>query len=219
MEEIRIKPWNWCDRRCERCPLSNGCELYEHSETNRLRLMEQGVDPDDPSAQIAILELLVEEATTIVEPVREPPPPPVRERLSAAGMRYAEIVRSLCQQESNDSLAEEAWLVATIVAAKTARIGPDLPLTPSAPCRDDTVLNLLLVDELERQSAALVLALYAERGPARLERFIEARARLRTLIDPHLVRLEERDRKALLELRSAGRAPSPFCVTTPCSGP
>lgn len=220
MGETTTKPWHWCDRRCERCPIAADCELYERSETNRAHLEAQGIDPTDPTAQIAILELLAEELTTVVETAEEPPcPPPDRERFSEAGMTYAEVVGRLCERASDTCLAEEAWLVATIVAAKTVRIGADLPPRPDGPCRQETVMNLLLIDELERQSAALILALYAERGPASIERFIEVRSRLRALLDPHLVRLEERDRRALSELKSKGRAPSPFCVTTPRSRP
>src|SRR5262245_34926272 len=48
-EEPRFsKPYNWCDRQCERCPLHDRCDLVLREKQWRWRDEARGLDPDAP---------------------------------------------------------------------------------------------------------------------------------------------------------------------------
>ncbi|MDD4995916.1 MAG: hypothetical protein PHW15_00355 [Patescibacteria group bacterium] len=42
-------PFNFCDRWCERCSLTDNCQIFKQAFNDRLKHIFQGEDPDDPA--------------------------------------------------------------------------------------------------------------------------------------------------------------------------
>src|SRR5258708_25840843 len=47
LAEIFSAPFNWCDRRCERCPFSRDCPVWRAESQRRWVNAAHGGDPDD----------------------------------------------------------------------------------------------------------------------------------------------------------------------------
>ena len=217
MNERSVRPWNWCDRRCERCPLSLECSVNIRVEEQRREAEERGADPDDPNEVMAMVAESFREAMQMLTqalPEEELEDEPVPERESSselyqAGLRYCRAVEMLgCE----DGLMSEARLISMILMGKTARLIDQLPLRRDALAREDTVLTLLLIDHLERQAAALVMAAAAEWNMGRMFGFRRARRDLRRELDVHLESIERNERAWVERMIALGRAPSPFCL-------
>ena len=224
MDEEKLRPWNWCDRRCERCPLAIDCEVNVRVEEKKRDAERRGLDPDDPSVAMKMVADSFREAIELLaaalpeveeEELEELSLEPSREgtELYEAGLRYVQAVDGLCAESSANEtgLAAEARLVSMIMVGKAARLMHALPIERDAIGREDSVLTLLLINHLERQAAALVMALGAEKV-SRLFGFRRARRELRRLLDLHLAAVDRSEEAFLARMVAAGRAPSPFCV-------
>lgn len=224
MSMIEETPWNACDRRCERCPLSAGCRLYASDTEAREDARARGLDADDPTVTIQLagesLAKALELATRAAEEIGisterlgpAPEPADAGSAFAAAGRAYCIAAYEIAKPSPPSALIREATFVAYLVAAKTARLTFGLPLRLDDPARDHTAFNLLLIDTLLRQAQAL----FALMGLAlhRFEPLEREAVELRRLLEVHLQAVGLEDRRVLMELIRAGRAPSPFCVTT-----
>jgi len=214
MDERSVRPWNWCDRRCERCPLSMECSVNVRVEQRKRDAIEQGLDPEDPNVVMGMVtESFLEAIRSLAEELPDEPDEPVPElganELYQAGLRYCRAVESLGR---GDGLLSEARLVSMILMCKTARLADGLPLQRNAIAREDTVLTLLLIDRLEKQAAALVMAAGAEWTGGRMFGYRRARRELRGVLDMHLERIDRSERDFVDRMVARGRAPSPFCL-------
>jgi hypothetical protein len=137
------RPFNWCDRRCERCPLSPGCELRWFAE----REFPDGVHP---LTDEVLREIEREER----ELLHDLPPPPA---MSDREKRVMEVIDA----------GEMSSLEHYLVAAKLARIGDQLDDPPASDLYVfDTVPNLLLLERLiDELPEATARALRDELGP------------------------------------------------------
>jgi hypothetical protein len=225
-------PFNWCDRRCERCPLSGGCPLYRRTEQRRWVHEARGEDPDDMRVVLADVE---EELTRTLRMLREiaeeegvdpdapAPAPPTALDSVRLHKAWLALIRAL-----NDGLqaagraapaqaraAEEAIALGTILTMKSARLGGYLAGGRDEAWAMDAVPNLLLMERLRaRLDEVLAEAgeLLEEDAQATLRRALAQIDRiLRPLIDS-----AGAEPRALLERLIARRAaPSPFCVVEP----
>jgi hypothetical protein len=213
MDEQSLRPWNWCDRRCERCPLALECTVNLRVEEQKRQLLERGADPDDPNAMLVVVAESLREAVQLVTAGVEPPEEEELEtaELYEAALRYARAVDDLCE-EGEDALVDEVRLITVILVAKTARLIDALPLQRHAIARDDTVLTLLLISQLEKQAAALAMAVGAEWQVSHMMGYRRARRDLRRVLDVHLEAIGRSEREAVERMVAAGRAPSPFCL-------
>jgi hypothetical protein len=220
MHEPSARPWNWCDRRCERCPLAFDCAVNLRVEERKREAVKNGLDPDDPNVVMSMVRESFREAIEILkaevpDTEREPEPRSSEgSELYEAGLRYLKAIDSVCEDATDAELglASEARLIGMILVGKTARLLDGLPIARDSIMREDTVLTLLLIGHLERQAAAMVMAIGAERT-SRLFGYQRARRDLRRLLDVHLSGIERGEREAVERMTAAGRAPSPFCTT------
>ena len=212
------EPSNWCDRRCERCPLADGCALHLRERQRRWVHEARGQDPDDPAVGMddlvndleRALELLREAAQEEgLDPddVSMPESPVVLDavRLQKLGTLIAAAL--------HDEDAVRA--VATTVAIKTARISSYLTLreepgsNADAGWDDDVAPNLLLIERLRGEVAGW-LEVHPELP---LEDARQALVDLDRIVDPLLARVDAAARARLAGLIERRGAPSPFCVT------
>jgi hypothetical protein len=224
MDQFALKPFNWCSCRCERCPLAIDCPSVRAEVEMFARARSRGLDPDNPGVKVVLameslrttfdlLKKLAEEAG--IEESTEVPPPPVEGRdLAEAGTKYAHAVHEFCQQQENSALVDEAICISFVLAAKSARLTYDLPLGHDDLCRDDAVLNLLLIETLLGKSMIVLRSITLNSRNLPQAKISEAYARLDRELAPHLAQIKEEERTALADLVAHGRAPSPFCVTS-----
>jgi hypothetical protein len=186
-------PYNWCDRRCERCPLAGDCPIPAMEDRPMLAWLEEavallaaeGVDPDE----------------------RPPPPPDDREVILAAVMDWAVRAHALRRHFA------EIERLGVFVVGKVARVSRD----EDGDDEYDTVPNLLALEHALAAVAAGVDRLRATGPPAALARFDEQDRILRGLLAPLLGRIRAHHRRFLAALVAAGRAPSPFGYHEPCT--
>ncbi len=238
-EEVALSaPYNWCDARCERCPLGD-CRFREAAVDGR----ELAGAPDELDAildQIGVDRVLGDAGELLrlgirrpaADP-REPTLPPAAadeaselETLTCKGLvraatRYVEEVRQarLIFLPERSLPAEVALEHAVLLFVTIGRFAGDV--TVGEALADDALdgchhnaANLLLLDQLDRQTAAaLQQAAVADEGVDRaLEPFWAARRALRRQLDPWLGQVPGELQRRIGELVAAGRAPSPFCV-------
>jgi hypothetical protein len=224
MEHIITTPWNWCDRRCERCPIGVDCKQYSMELEEDERARARGLDPRDPNVAMKIaaenlhraLELAERAAAQRGIRLDDGDVPSERESkegrdFAAAGHAYAVAAREATKNREQTALVAEAVGVALIVGAKTARLTHGLP-----PRRDDgdfghTAFTLLLIDALLRQSRNLLSACSVDVTSGALG---HAYQHLRESLERYLAFVDAEDCRRLAELIDAGEAPSPFCVIT-----
>jgi hypothetical protein len=222
MDEQSLRPWDWCDRRCERCPLALECAVNLRVEEQKREAARRGFDPDDPNVTMTMVMESFREAFVRLAAESGTPEDDGEEELEAvrtselyeAGLRYARAVEEVCSVvEGRDlALVDEARLIGMILVGKTARLIDRLPLRRDSFTRDDVVLTLMLISHLEKQAAALVMALGAEWKVSQLFGFRRARRELRRLLDVHLEGIRRSERDFVERMVAAGRAPSPFCI-------
>lgn len=173
-EELFSKPYNWCDRRCERCPLHDRCQLVLREKQLRWQDEARGIDPDAPGREWVHLATELERALKLAEDAaREegidldaPVPPQVvdlkAERLQRAAMRVVVCLKI----EDHDDVARidalhEAVMLTMKLTAKLARVGGYMR-EGSGVWSFDGEPNLLLVEhvaaDLRRELERLQLA-------------------------------------------------------------
>lgn len=191
-------PFNWCDRICERCPLSDECPI-----PGRLAGV-RGVPIVAVIRKIAVER--AEAARAEILPADPPPAPwPAQPsdavRLVEASLRYAYALRDLAARD------REIMRLSILLHAKIARIADD----DESLWELDTVPNLLLIERtLDDLRAAC--------GPVPAS-IAAHEALLRAWLAPLFARISHLDRSSVCVLASSGRAPSPFSQTTSLSPP
>lgn len=192
-------PHNWCDRRCERCPLSTSCPIPASPDREPEEILGDAVD---------LLEAICRERG--IDPAVLPPPPPPESIdarvLREAGLGWANAFAAL------EPTVADALICSMVVAGKVARIASEADLGDDYLWFSDTVPNLLVVERLLATARSDVDRTRARLPAKALVRFDEADALLRILLSPLLVAISERDRAAFAALVAAGRAPSPLAT-------
>jgi hypothetical protein len=188
-------PYNWCDRRCERCPLSTSCPIPGLPDREPEEILGEAVD---------LLEATCRERGIDPAALSSPPESINARVLREAGRGWADAFMAL------EPALADAPIRSMVIAGKVARIAAENDLDDADLWSCDTVPNLLVVErvlatarfDVDRARAAL---------PAKaLARFDEADARLGVLLSPLLDAISEPDRAAFAALVAAGRAPSPL---------
>jgi hypothetical protein len=177
-------PYNWCDGRCERCPLAARCPARSAS-------LEPPASPADAGAEPASAAEL-------------------RRQCHDFAFALLALQGALVTRGPDPSLCELSGQ-ARLVAAKGVRIARHLSrsagLDGSAALRDG-VPNLLL---LERVLAAIDRCLGAHHPlPPCAGAYLTARDRLHERLAPLLRSIPSRHRAELALRERAGLAPSPF---------
>lgn len=192
-------PYNWCDRRCERCPLATSCAvaadprrdlteiLQEALATAEAICREEGIDPD--------------------RPVARSPPSVERLTLEHAGRAWARAFADL-----EHHVADVPWRM-IFVAGKVARLAGAAEDYDDDLWTMDAIPNLLVLEHVLEGVRADVDR--AAAAPARLVGgFRERDAALRSLLAPLFATITVVDRAMLSALAAHGRAPSPFATTS-----
>jgi hypothetical protein len=140
-------PHNWCDRRCERCPLEPSCPVPKRDDGRSLEAIVHET--------IAIIERFAEsEGIDLLAPPshRVAPPSLSALRLRRAGDRVIEIAASSTSAAATAALVA-GKLVRLACAIEDLDVDPDLWIFDGAP-------NLLLLEtlltELPAELAAIV---------------------------------------------------------------
>jgi hypothetical protein len=190
-------PHNWCDRRCERCPLSTSCPIPGLADREPEEILGDAVD---------LLEAICGECG--IDPAGLPPPPESIDTrvLREAGRGWADAFMAL-----EPSLAD-APIRSVVVAGKVARIAAEKELDDADLWSCDTVPNLLVVERVLATARSDVERIRARLSTKALVRFDEADARLGALLSPLLDAISARDRAVFAALVAAGRAPSPLAT-------
>lgn len=222
-------PYNWCDRRCERCPLSDRCAVTLRERERREAARRRGDDPDDPEVVARditadleqAMEMLVQAADEDGIDIDEldldaplPPESPAQRSLAQRGMAFAVAARELLQGHADEAV-REARQCAFLIAGKTGRIS--MYVTPQWQLDEerlaltcDAMPNIILVEHLLGVVAEGLAVLGERADPGALVRFEEARAELATALLPLSAAVDDEVREALRDLAAAGRAPSPY---------
>src|SRR5687768_7623545 len=99
-------PYNWCDRRCERCPLAASCPIPGRPDRPVEEILSEAV---------ADLERLCRDEGIDVDNLPPPPPPSIDARvLEEAGRRWAHAFADL--EPEVDDVPLRVLLVAGKVA-------------------------------------------------------------------------------------------------------
>ncbi len=215
-------PFDWCDRRCERCPLTSRCAVFASSEQHRRNAAARGENPDDLVAAIhhvshafeGVTEMPQEDADDqgiyLVEPLPAPVVPIGPARVQRAARR---LVAAVCR-ETRARSDELLFLLVAILAMKCARI-----CTPTLDGRvdDDDELfehdvapNLLVIEAVRDELRLLCSADWPGTFDAELRAFDRA-------FRPQRRRVGPETRRVMSELRARREAPSPFCTTDDAS--
>jgi hypothetical protein len=224
--DVFSAPSNWCDRRCERCPLAAECPVARRESQRRWAHEARGRDPDDPAIIMQDTRESLEFALRLVQEVAEAegidlnaprqPRPIVLDarRLQRAALTLARCVADAKHADgprpgSGDDTAELSRLTNTLVM-KAARIAGHL--VDHAEDGDDTwahdaAPNLLLLDRLKADIRRELARVASDELAARIA---NALAELDRILDPLIEEIGEPARAVLLALEARGAAPSPF---------
>ena len=215
-------PFNWCDRRCERCALSPRCPLAVRERGRRWAHEMRGRDPDDPEVVMADvaedMDTVLAYADEVEDALREsieeerlaapkPDLPPVasldERRLERASQALVGAVASLGAGERQAELR----LLTMQIAMKVARVAyyAHAGTPASLVWEPDTAPNVLLLDHLCGAMRA-ELDVFGDADEPR-----KALAEIERALAPMLARAEPL-RAHLEALVAAGDAPSPFVI-------
>lgn len=207
-------PYNWCDGRCERCPLAARCPVRRF-ELEELRAADtRGGEPGPIGASQGL-----DAAVELVDDPGGPPHPLEPESPEAARLRHAcreytaavFALRDALARTEPDRDVDELGADAMLVAGKGGRVAGYLSaageLTGQAALMDG-VPNLLLVERVMAEVDESV----ADRShmPDVGSAYRVARDQLRQVLMPHLRAVPERHREELGLRVASGSAPSPF---------
>jgi hypothetical protein len=226
-------PSDWCDSRCERCPMLGRCPIGQTVVRERPRRAGEDGDPDDWRALIEELERSCEQSLELLAKVCE------REGIDVAGLHLAQPEPAILEaaQRLGGELAASAKVFAdfalaggaphdnedlavliagaALVAVKTTRIAWESADAPRP--RDQRPPSwaaiLLLIEHTSQRvlDAASRLACFVL--PAVWTRFDAVRREHEQLWRQWLAHVSEEARVAVAALVEAGHAPSPFCRT------
>jgi hypothetical protein len=215
-------PYNWCDARCDRCPLSATCPVHNFDDPFGGRFAGDEGDPEvNRAVALATAHALAaREAPALDDSERDRPEPAASVRLRHVCRAYAFAVLAVREalvagrgdggaersEIAPDHLRADAMLVAvkgSRVACQLSRAGGlhEAALMDGAP-------NLLLLERLVAAIDARLPVEVGDEGCAAAYR--AARDDLRRALQPLLRALPSRYREELQLRMLTGSAPSPF---------
>jgi hypothetical protein len=225
--------YNWCDSRCERCPLRSDCPVAIREAQRRWVHEARGEDPDDWAVIMKdveeelgrALQLLVEMAerdgADLDDDSDAPPPSLASRRLSQSGLDFVVAVRDALATIGGEPTEREVdegaelVLLSAIIARKTARLSSAFeadpqPLEEREVWRGDWVPNVILVTRVLGTARAAVRRFFD---------VAETRARVEAPLDviertlaPLTERVPPEARRTLETMIADGTAPSPFVI-------
>jgi hypothetical protein len=224
-----VAPFNWCDGRCERCPLSRECPLNRRIEQRRWVHTARGKDPDDMKVVLAdmatdlaqilsnLRDAAEEEGVDLDAPMPALPTSLDSVRLQRAATTLITTLDSGIRPPEQPApevtaVVKEAMAISLNLRMKSARIGGQLADERDESWAMDIVPNLLLV---ERQRARLDEVLAELGGLLEEDASATIRGALATMdrvLRPLIEGVDAEARAKLEEMIAAGAAPSPFCV-------
>lgn len=199
------EPFNWCDRRCQRCPLASNCPTPAR-EVGRTTLTPDALD----AARRALGEHAVRfDAAAIALP----------SKLMDQVVQLREASLLLCESfgrracsPARSELASEALDLVFLVATKSVRIARHLAARgDGVRRRRDSALNLLLLAELKSTLREKLLQLAPELDVETQRHTQSALDDWEHILERLLELLDVRFKLLLDSLVQAGVAPSPFC--------
>lgn len=223
-------PHNWCDRRCERCPIAPECPVHLACSRRRAEHRARGEDPDSSEvvaedvrqsleSAVRMLEQLAREAgIDMQQPLPQPPVPLDAVRVQRAGRR---VLRALVEWRVPVDLASEALAEAaqesialwSILVVKAARVfSYSVEFDPETWAMDAEP-NLLLMQHVRSSFSRALEEL--QRGlpqgsiPDEVRDGVSAFDRL---LSPLFDGVSRAARRRLEVLMTHGVAPSPFCT-------
>ena len=219
------EPYNWCDRRCERCPLRGECRLARYEEQQDWVAQARGEDPEDPAYAGRRMAESVERSMRLLEIAAEEegidlskPVPPIPRSLYSRRVRQALFEWVGMMTEELGSLTSAAETVQTttnaclFVVIRMARVLPGLRadggLEEDEAMHDHGALNLLIVEHYLAKVRSGVEVL----GEAARGRVSDGLAEVERLLAPALDSVPAQVRADVGRLTSEGRAPSPFAT-------
>ena len=192
-------PFNWCDRICARCPLSDECPIPEHDVRVRGVPIVAVIRKIATERAEAVRVVVMQDGASLAAGASPWPAPPPRAadtaRLLEASLRYACSLRDLAARD------REVMRLSVLLHAKVARIADD----EEELWEQDTVPNLLLI---ERTLDELRAACGRVSDPIAAHEAV-----LRAWLAPLFARISPDVRASVGVLSRAGRAPSPFSQT------
>jgi hypothetical protein len=206
-------PFNWCDRRCERCMLASECPVQKRDAQQRWVAEAKGLDPDDMavvmSDSLAELDRVAEMVRQIAkeEGIDLDAPLPPRaisleaRRLQASGM---DLMQASGRHEDSEVrvIARGLGMKAVRIASHTEEeIPPDVWVMDAEP-------NLLLMERLRADLAARL-----SDGGSETDAAVKAELqKLERLVSPLIGAVSDASKAILTGLVERGAAPSPFCT-------
>lgn len=220
LAEIFGAPFNWCDRRCERCPLAEQCTVRRRELQRRWVVEARDGDPDDmavvmsdvnqlmETVLVELRRLAAEERIDLDAPLKGRPVSLDAERLRRKGLAMMTAAKGLAPTEEANELMKTVLTVAT----KSARIAANLDVgdaRSSDAWVADVVANLLL---LETSKKSVRDALSRMTNAPELRELGEALTDIDRILDPLISQVDAQLRKVLAGLIARRAAPSPFCT-------
>lgn len=228
--ETFVAPFNWCDGRCERCPLSGECPLNRRIAQRRWVHTARGEDPDDIKVVLAdaatdlaqilsnLREAAEEEGVDLDAPLPARPTSLDSVRLQRAATSLITTLNSGIRPPEQPApqvtgAIEEVMAICLTLCRKSARIGGQLADERDESWAMDIVPNLLLVERLRARLDEVLAGL----GGGLLEEDASAAVRgalatMDRILRPLIEGVDAEARASLEEMIAAGAAPSPFCV-------
>lgn len=205
------EPHNWCDRRCQRCPLASECGVPRLELQQRASHEARGEEWDPLDA--AVDEMCSSLTATIAE--LAPPDGDGSDEARPASpeaRRLRDAAFDLMQAFAGAPRPElRSFAAAVIASTKVMRISTYLLMGASGSevWRTDAVPNLLLLD---RAKAELRRSLVGRRDRAS-RKAVGALDVLDEILAPLVAAIGPEPRRALRSLEDRGRAPSPFIAS------
>jgi len=206
-------PFNWCDRRCERCMLSSECPVWKRDAQLRWVAEAKGLDPDDMAVVMSdslaeldrvaetIRRLAKEDGIDLDAPLPPRAVPLEARRLRAAGMGLMQALAVHADGEVR-VIGRGLGMKAVRIASHTEEeIPPDVWVMDAEP-------NLLLMERLKADLAARL-----SDGGSETDATVKAELqKLERLVSPLVDAVSDASKAILAGLVERGAAPSPFCT-------
>jgi hypothetical protein len=220
------KPHNWCDRRCERCPIQNACILRLRDLQRRWVHEARREDPDDPAVVRRDVQANLERVAELVRQAaadedididihERPPNQPIvldMVRLQRAGFALVGSLDGAFREAPDDACVGEALSIAFKLACKCGRVSGYLGGDRNDIWLDDVVPNLLLIEHLFGRLDEVVAANERHFDHTALDATRAARRELARILAPLFADLPATARLHMTQLIERDLAPSPFSV-------
>lgn len=215
-----LEPSDYCDRRCDRCPLTNDCAVHEEDRRAREALLAEGLDDELTSLELQLIDPTLERALAGDDAMPFIMGYASLSRDEAietyafrqAGTEYALGATEVCASVEHGENAREALLVAYAICAKTSSIRFNVGRDGRVSCPDSSALTLQLVAELLREADAIFAQIGATLPRQGLKPLEAPREWLGYLLALQFSSISDAQRMIIRDRVASGRAPSPFCV-------